>query len=84
MGRIELYLLIGVFQGDIIRDLTVGVLLVEIGNPIVFVVLSDDCQQPCGQLIGKDVVNGGSALLAVFGPSAARTWEIRGIIRRRE
>jgi len=67
MGRIKLDLLVCVFQGDIIRDFAVGVLLVEIGDPIVFVGFSDHRQQPCGQLIGKDVVNGGSALPIVFG-----------------
>jgi len=65
VGGGELYFLIGIFQRDEIRDLTVDILLIEIGNPIVFVVLFDDCQEPCGQLIGKDVAYS-RALLAVF------------------
>lgn len=65
MGGVQLYRFIGIFQGDVIGDLAIDALLMEIGDPVVFVVLFDDCQEPCGQLIGKDVTNSG-ALFAVF------------------
>jgi hypothetical protein len=66
VGSIELHGLIGIFQRNVIGNLTVGILLVEVGNPIVFVVVFDNCQEPGGQLIGKDVADNG-ALLAVVG-----------------
>ena len=66
MAGIEFHGLIGIFQSNEIGILTVDVLFVEAGNPIVFVSFVDDCQEPCGQLIGKDVVDRG-ALLAVVG-----------------
>ena len=56
VAGIESYGLIGIFHRDEIGNLTVDVLFVEVGNPIVFVIFVNDCQEPRGQLIGKDVV----------------------------
>jgi hypothetical protein len=66
MAGIEFYGLIGIFQRNEIGILTIDVLFVETGNPIVFVIFVNNSQEPCGQLIGKDVADRG-ALLAVVG-----------------
>src|SRR6185312_49958 len=62
--------LVGIFQGNIIGNLSVQVLPIEIGDPIILVIFLNVGQQPCGQLIGENVPHRGGVFVVVLGAVA--------------
>lgn len=60
----EAYDLIGIFDSDVIRDLTVGLRFVQISNPVRLVILFNTCQESGRQFIRENVVDNGLVFFA--------------------
>lgn len=63
VARVHFHSLIRIFQCNVIGDLTVDILFVEVGNPVVLITSFDSCQQPCGESIGENVACSGAFLV---------------------